>query len=125
MNLAQALCNNVVSKSRFSHPCYVLLFIMIVGDSSSFSLTPSEKIKKNWLGCVRSQLGPPRAAEVTPVSSLAHWQGMEQDSAILPPVHKGPYGGGAVCGSCCLRPLPWPTQHDGGRSATWRSVMGQ
>lgn len=44
MNLSQALCNNVLVKSYVSHPFYGLLFIMVVGDSSSLSLTPSKKV---------------------------------------------------------------------------------
>ena len=45
MNLAEALCNKALLMSHFSHAFYVLLFIMVVGDSSSLSLTLSKKIK--------------------------------------------------------------------------------
>jgi len=86
MNLAQALCNDVLLKSHFGHPFYVLLFVTVVGESSSLSLlilTPSKKRKRNWLGCVRIQRGPPGAGWMAPVSPLPHWQDMEAGSTAV------------------------------------------
>lgn len=70
-----------------------------------------------------------------PVSLLACWQGMEWDSAgevggcggwrSHPPSHQDPYGGGAACRSCHLRPLPWPALNATGDSASQEFVQHQ